>query len=160
MPDISLPSMVDTSMVGESTRDTALPWDRIQDTPFRVDTNLDPQINILQNRHSERAILDPNYNHLVGDIEAVEILRDRDEVSLNIEVRTAEREELEAQQLARENERRSALGLEPFETTEELDTNEPADVLLDQATQVVVDMASISDPTALPITGSETALYH
>ena len=160
MPDISLPSMVDTSMVGESTRDTALPWDRIQETPFRVDTNLDPQINILQNRHSERAILDPNYNHLVGDIEAVEILRDRDEVSLNIEVRTAEREELEAQQLARENERRSALGLEPFETTEELDTNEPADVLLDQATQVVVDMASISDPTALPITGSETALYH
>ena len=35
IPDIELPSMVDTATVGESTRDTALPWDRIQPTRFR-----------------------------------------------------------------------------------------------------------------------------
>ena len=38
IPDIELPSMVDTATVGESTRDTALPWDRIQPTRFRADT--------------------------------------------------------------------------------------------------------------------------
>ena len=41
IPDIELPSMVDTATVGESTRDTALPWDRIQPTRFRADPALD-----------------------------------------------------------------------------------------------------------------------
>ena len=40
IPDIELPSMVDTATVGESTRDTALPWDRIQPTRFRADPAL------------------------------------------------------------------------------------------------------------------------
>ena len=36
IPDIELPSMVDVETVGESTRETALPWDRIQPTRFRA----------------------------------------------------------------------------------------------------------------------------
>ncbi len=34
-PDIALPSGIDTELVGESVRDTALPWDTVQTTRFR-----------------------------------------------------------------------------------------------------------------------------
>src|SRR5690606_1831903 len=34
IPDIQLPSRVDPEAVGESNRDTALPWDRIQATRY------------------------------------------------------------------------------------------------------------------------------
>ena len=159
MPDIELPSMVDTDVVGESTRDTALPWDRIQQTPFAADPDLGPYIELLQSQHSERSTTDPDFNHLVSDIAAVDTLRNREEVSLNLEQRTSEREQLQAQQLERENERRLALGLEPIASVEELDTGEPADVLLDQATRVVADMAALAVPPAQElVSGSETAL--
>ena len=160
MPDISLPSMVDASIVGESTRDSALPWDRIQQTSFMTDLDLDPYLQLLQTRHTERATEDPDYNHLVNNIEAAGFFRNQDEVSLNIDVRTAEREDIQAQQLARENERRVALGLNPIGSMEELDASEPTDVLLKQATQVVVDIATLSSSSGASIIGSETALIH
>lgn len=159
MPDIELPSMVDTEVVGESNRDTALPWDRIQQTPFLANVDLSPSIELLQGRHSERTITDPDFNHLVGGITAVGILRDRDAVSLNLTERTMEREQLQEERLTRENERRTALGLEPISSTEELDTTETTDVLLNQATRVVADMAAMATPpTRGVILGSETAM--
>ena len=41
-PDIALPSLIDTSEVGESTRDRALPWDHIEPASFRVEGDLKP----------------------------------------------------------------------------------------------------------------------
>ena len=43
---------------------------------------------------------------------------------------------------------------------EELDASEPTDVLLKQATQVVVDIATLSSSSGASIIGSETALIH
>ena len=159
MPDIELPSMVDTEVVGESSRDTALPWDRIQQTPFLANMDLRPSIELLQGRHSERTTTDPDFNHLVSGIAAVGMLRNRDAVSLNLAERTMEREQLQEEQLARENERRAALGLEPIASTEELDTTQATDVLLNQATRVVADMAAMAiQPTREVILGTETAM--
>ena len=157
MPDILLPSIVDASLVGESTRDSALPWDRILQTSFKTDADLDPYIALLQTRHTERAIADPDYNHLVDNIEAAGVVRSQDNVSLNIDVRTAEREKIQNQQLARENERRIALGLNLIDNMDELNASEATDVLLNQATQVVVDMVTLSIPTGIPMPASETA---
>jgi len=157
MPDIELPSMVDVEIVGESTRDTALPWDRIQQTTFSADADLEPYVELLQSRQTERAMTDPDFVHLIDDIAAVDTLRNRDAVSLNMEQRTLEREQLQERQLARENERRAALGLEPIATTDELETNEPVDVLLNQASRVVADMATLP-PVQELVTGSETVL--
>jgi len=159
MPDIELPSIVDTEVVGESSRDTALPWDRIQQTPFLANMGLRPSIELLQGRHSERTTTDPDFNHLVSGIAAVGTLRNRDAVSLNLAERTMEREQLQEEQLARENERRAALGLEPIASTEELDTTQRTDVLLNQATRVVADMAAMAiPPTKEVILGTETAM--
>jgi len=145
-PDIELPSLVDIDTVGESTRDTALPWDQIEATGFKAENSLDEDIRMLASRYQERTVTDPDFNYLVDDIAAVGALRNRETVSLNLTVRQGEREELRTQQLVRENARRAALGLEPLASIEELESLEPPDILLEQATGVVADMAELQAP--------------
>ena len=41
-PDISMPTAISTEEVGESTRESALPWDRIRPVDFGRETQIDP----------------------------------------------------------------------------------------------------------------------
>jgi len=150
VPDIELPSLVDAETVGESTRDTALPWDQIQPTRFRAETSLDPAIQLLTERHTARSATDPDYSYLLEDVAAFGELRDRETVSLNLLERQAERERLQEQQLTRENERRAALELEPLASVDDFEAAESADVQLDQAARVVADMASLDGGLPAP----------
>ncbi|MFP6828699.1 MAG: carboxy terminal-processing peptidase [Gammaproteobacteria bacterium] len=150
IPDIELPSLVDTNTVGESTRDTALPWDQIDPTRFRAETSLDPAIQLLTERHMARAANDPDYNYLLSDVAAFGKLRDRETVSLNLLERQAERDLLQEQQLARENERRAALELEPLASIDDFEATESSDVQLDQAARVVADMAVLNAGLSAP----------
>ncbi|MGD9386838.1 MAG: carboxy terminal-processing peptidase [Gammaproteobacteria bacterium] len=143
IPDIVIPSAIDTHIVGESTRDTALPWDQIKPTPYPRQGNLGNAIEILAAGHTERRAADPNYRHLLGNIEAIEERRARKSVSLDIEARRAENEAAEAEELARENERRAALGLEPAESLDALEEEDAPDVQLDEAARMVLDLAEL-----------------
>ena len=159
LPDIELPSYVDLETVGESTRDTALPWDRIQPTRFQAKPSLDVSIAALQVEQSTRSANDPDYNYLLNGIAAFEQIRDQQTVSLNLEARRSELDQQEQQRLERENARRSALGLAPFASIDELDDSgeTPDSILLDQATHVVAEMAAIADgsTTRQLLSGSE-----
>ena len=158
LPDIELPSAVDATTVGESTRDTALPWDRIDSTRFTAGSTLGPELPLLQAHLRNRASHDPDFKYLVEDIAAFESMRDRDTISLNREKRKAERDEQMQERLARENERRAALHLEPVESIDDLAEVEPPDVLLEQAGAVVADMVALD--TSVPrqlLSGSEAA---
>ncbi len=156
MPDIKLPSAVDVEIIGESSRDTALPWDQIAPTGYRGGSPLDEEIDLLSRNHEARALEDPNFNFLLDDIRAFEGLRGRKTVSLNRQTREAERQELRAQQLVRENRRRAALGLEPIEDVDALEELERSDVILDQAARVVADMASLQPVRRRIPVGQET----
>lgn len=145
-PDIQLPSVIDLETVGESTRDTALPYDRIEPTRFRAQDSLDPAIALLEARHAARAATDPDFSYLLSDIAAFEDAREAETVSLNLVQRQIEREDLEAERLARENERRQALGLEPAASLEDLDSEDAPDILLQQASRIVADMAALENP--------------
>jgi carboxyl-terminal processing protease len=159
LPDIELPSLVDTDTVGESTRDTALPWDQIDPTRFRAETSLDPAIQLLTERHTARVATDPDYNYLLEDVAAFGKLRDRETVSLNLLERQAERDLIQEQQLTRENERRAGLELEPLASIDDLEAAEFSDIQLDQAARVVADMAALDAGLSAPelVTTSATA---
>jgi carboxyl-terminal processing protease len=60
-PDIGLPSPIDSAEIGESVRDSALPWDTIQTTRFRAGDPLDTTIHSLNANHSERAKEDASF---------------------------------------------------------------------------------------------------
>ncbi len=144
IPDIELPSPVPIDTVGESTRETALPWDRIQPTDFRARPALGAELELLRTHQASRAEKDPNFAYLLSDIAAIEEARSAKTVSLNLEKRKAERERAEREQLARENARREALGLEPLNGIEELDAVQRVEtILLEQAAQILAEMVAL-----------------
>ncbi len=149
-PDIALPSPIDATVVGESVRDSALPWDTIRTTDFRAGSPLDTTINSLTANHISRAKDDPDFQYLLEGIRDIEEVRSRKTMSLNIEKRRVEREEDMANRLARENQRRAALQLEPLATVEELETLEAPDIHLDQAAAIVTDLAVLREIKAAP----------
>jgi carboxyl-terminal processing protease len=145
VPDIVVPSPIDTHMVGESSRDTALPWDQIRATTFTPRSSLGEAIGLLSVEHERRKSLDPDFRHLLSDIEAIDVQRNRKTVSLNLEARREENSRFEEERLARENERRAALGLESVTSLEDLDGDDAPDILLREAAAVVTDLAKVPE---------------
>jgi carboxyl-terminal processing protease len=154
-PDISLPSAIDADEIGESVRETALPWDTIQTTRFRAGEPLDNTIHSLTVNYSERAKADPNFQYLMRYIEDDREARSRDTVSLNIETRRTEREANRQRALELENERRIKLGLQPIESLEDLEDEDRPDVQLDQAAGIVTDLALMREIGARPTTTAQ-----
>lgn len=150
MPDIPLPSAIDADLVGESVRDSALPWDTVTSTRFSRGAPLDSTIQSLTASHDARSSQDPNFLWLKEGIREVEAARARDAVSLNVDTRRAEREDELAGRLKRENERRQALNLEPIENLEDMDEDDIPDVLLDQAAGIVTDLAELREVDMAP----------
>ena len=149
-PDISLPSNIDTEIVGESARENALPWDTVKTTRFAAGAPLGVTIESLTANHVERSKIDPNFQYQMDRIQASKEIRDQKTVSLNIETRRTQREEQLGEALDRENERRMALQLEPLESLDDIEDEDVPDVQLDQAAKIVTDMASMLEVNAPP----------
>jgi carboxyl-terminal processing protease len=142
IPDIELPSVVDAATVGESTRDTALPWDRIQPTRFRPDPALSTEIDNLRAHQQTRASSDPEWSFLLSDIAAAKEINAQKTISLNLNARVEENKRIEEGRLSRENARRAALGLEPLTSIDQLqDSSTSGAILLRQAAGIVAEIA-------------------
>ena len=142
-PDFALTA----SNLGEITRDTALPWFRIQPTRFRAEAGLDSEIGVLRTHQAARAADDPNFRYLVGDVNAFREINSQKSVSLNLTARQAENKAIEQGRLDRENTRRAALGLKALTGVDQLDSAElPETILLKEASRVVAEMAEIAPP--------------
>ena len=149
-PDIRLPSAIDSESIGESVRDSALPWDTIATTRFRAGQPLENTIQSLTANHSERSKDDPNFSYLTQFIEDERETRSRKSVSLSIESRRAERESQMNRALELENERRAALSLELIDSLEDLEEDDRPDIQLDQAAGIVTDLALLREIEAAP----------
>jgi carboxyl-terminal processing protease len=153
-PDIPLVSALDTKEVGESALESALPWDRIAGVPFKASTLVgSPPLQALVLEEDARAQHDPDYRWLVSDVAAIDSMREQHSVSLNLKERREERTRIDKERLERENSRRQAKNLPPFKTVEELEKSkddskdDAADVVLDQATQIMADVVTGGHPT-------------
>ena len=144
-PDIKLPSHINTDLIGESVRDSALPWDTIPTTRFRAGKPLDGTIESLSTSYEQRTKADPNFRYQLDMIQAAEEITARKVVSLNIEARRLEREQDLQRQLERENERRAALGLDAVDSLDDITDEDIPDVLLDQAAAIAADLAQIRE---------------
>lgn len=157
-PDIEMPSLIDADVVGESTRESALPWDKIASTDYKVDIELDEAIISIAQSHTLRAKNDPDLNFLIDEYAAFEDVRDQDSISLNLEVRRQQQQEMRVQRLARENTRRGKHGLPPLETIEALEEHENQDFILIEAAQIVADMAKLDGHVTASLRGSSQSL--
>ncbi len=146
-PDITLPSSIDDATVGESNRESALPWDQIKTTQYKASESLAAAVAVLQQNHEQRTDGNADFDYLVAGIEDLNKQRASTSVSLSLESRLQEREDAETRQLDLTNQRRATLGLEPVTGLEELRDDEVPDVLLDVAAAIVADMSNLSTET-------------
>jgi carboxyl-terminal processing protease len=144
-PDISMPTAISIDEVGESTRESALPWDRIRPVDFGRSAQLTQLVAELEKEHQSRVATDPDFQLLLQDLESFEKVRTQKVVSLNLEKRKAEREQLEKERLARENERRTRRGLPPLASLSELNPSDQPDAVLAEATQIAADLAGMTN---------------
>jgi carboxyl-terminal processing protease len=151
-PDIALPSLIDASEVGESTRDRALPWDHIEPASFHAEGDLKSLTTTLEKLHEERTANSADFRYLHDDIAALDAMRNQKTVSLNVKTREAERKRLDDDRLERENAWRAAHDVKPVKSLEEIKDDAAAGILLDEATQIAADMAVATPHHATPTT--------
>ena len=152
-PDIALPSHINAELIGESVRDSALPWDTVPTTRFRAGKSLDGAIQSLSVSYEKRVKSDPNFRYQMDMIRAAEAISEQKTVSLNIDTRREERAAELQRRLDTENERRKALGIAPVESLDDIEEDDVPDILLDQAAGIVTDLATMrevdfTEPTA------------
>jgi carboxyl-terminal processing protease len=145
-PDITLPSLLNTDDIGESTRESALPWDRINAATYTPEPSELPAIAMLSREHEERIAHNPDFVALQGDVNALAEQRSRRDISLNLAKRRAERDAIDAEALKRENARRAARGLQPLPSVTALDEAEAPDAVLDEAVEIAADAAQLPKP--------------
>jgi len=132
IPDIELPSTWDVDTVGESSYPTALKWDTIRPyrhKKFKLETNL---VEKVLNQYESRLTFEPNLNYLQKVRNRYDLNKNKKLLSLNINERTIQKELRKSWLLEIENERRSGIGLDIFNSFEEMENFKDSKDSLDQ----------------------------
>jgi carboxyl-terminal processing protease len=149
-PDILFPDLVDPERIGESSLDNALEWDTVQAVQYRHYGEPWEYLETLRSRHRERADSHPNFIFLKERTELARRMREEQTtVSLDREQRQREVEARDAEQLALENRRREALGLdlldELIDARGEENEEEPVErVQVTEAAAILADYAELT----------------
>jgi carboxyl-terminal processing protease len=138
-PELELPSPISTEEVGESALDHALPWDRIAPAPFRALPPEGSLVQTLSTEENDRATHNADYQWLLASLANLNNARQEKTLSLNLKKRQQERKEQDQARLTQENARRSADGLQPVKSVEDINLSEEPDVILAQAVDIMAD---------------------
>ena len=157
IPDIELPSTWDINTVGESSYPTALKWDTIKPyrhKKFKLEPNL---VEKVLNQYESRLTFEPNLNYLQKVRNRYDLNKNKKLLSLNINERTIQKELRKSWLLEIENERRSEIGLDVFNSFEEMENfkddkdsldqnsiNLNDDYLLIESTKIINDFLNFS----------------
>ncbi len=113
-PDIEFPTIFPADKYGESSEPSALPWDEIKSSNYAKVEDLSAKIQKLKATHDARMKTNKEYQFLLQDIEEFKDLDKEKPLPLNEADLKKQRDEQEAKNLAKENERRVYRGLEPI----------------------------------------------
>lgn len=96
IPDIVLPSALNSKQYGESSKPSALPWDIIESTPFKKASDIDSNLIAGLNRsYQERVKVDQNLKQYINETEDLKRSLAETKISLNETTRKKEMEEVE-----------------------------------------------------------------
>ncbi|MET0357461.1 MAG: carboxy terminal-processing peptidase [Cellvibrio sp.] len=110
IPDIELPSLVNTKELGESSYDNALPWDQIHAAPHEKYGNISVLLPALKPSHEERMKTDPDFVYLTKQAAFYDELNSKKIFSLKLATRQQEQQKIEQRTLEIENQKRKAKG--------------------------------------------------
>jgi carboxyl-terminal processing protease len=145
VPDITFPSYIDPQEFGESSEPSALPWDQINATNYKLFSNLNKILPELLSSSEKRRNADPEFQYLLEDIETYKHSRYQKYISLNEGTRNQKKEADDEKEFMRENERRQRKGLKLLEKGEVPEkTENEDDIFLTETAMIVTDMINLS----------------
>ncbi|WP_027859624.1 carboxy terminal-processing peptidase [Marinobacterium jannaschii] len=121
IPDISFPTLYNTSEIGESALDGALEWDTIHPVRHGHFVGVSPFIEKLTKRHKQRVKDNPDFMFMQEQVNHLEEQRNDTLISLRKDKLETERSQVESWQLEAENRRRERKNLAPISKLSELD---------------------------------------
>ncbi len=86
-----MPTAISPEEVGESTRESALPWDRIEPGQFSKEGQLTTGRGRLRVGSRAAPRSSPDFRSLFGDLDSYDKLRTQKKLSLNLKTRAAGR---------------------------------------------------------------------
>ena len=144
IPDIVLPSFIDEKLIGEETKINSLPWDKIPSLEFNTNNSLKEPIHFIENNFKSRSENNLSFDYLKEDIKRSFEQRENSIVSLNIETRTASREQILKENKGRRSSRLKALGFEEDSFDDFRDQT-----ILNEIYNMVVDYINYLNPPVL-----------
>lgn len=138
IPDIVFPSQYTAEKFGESSEPSALPWDQIKPTNFKMVTDLSQIKEELKEIHQTRMEKSPEYEYLLEDIQEFQKLDSIQEISLNQVKLMQERDKTRAKNRARINKGLELRGL-PLWKEGEPQPKTDFDFILDESLNVMAD---------------------
>lgn len=118
VPDIKFPDAVDPDKIGESALDHALPYDKVPPTSYPSSDDIEATLSHLERRHHRRIADDVDFQYLIKRIEMAREQSDKDSVSLDVDKRRQEQDELEDRLLKLANDNRRAHHKKPYKDYE------------------------------------------
>lgn len=169
IPDIEIPSRIDKTRIGEDALDHALPWDQIDAVPHTRYFDFSSIIDDLRIRHEGRFASSPGFSLLQQEINFLKEQRQRETVSLNLDERTIQQEQIERTRLSIANARRELRGEDTFESIDELEdwqdqqaadlgsTDEELDFVIREGGDIMADMLELDKRMASILTPQQFA---
>ena len=145
LPDITLPSAIDSSVIGESSSTAALPWDQIPGTRFRKSQDLTNVISVLRQNHNLRMLSDPDLVYFQSNVDASINNQSLSEVTLNRDQRQHDRDDQDQDRLNRFNHWRSINGYEQVTSVDLITPDAIPDFNLNETGQILADFISATD---------------
>ena len=141
VPDIELPSFINKDRFGEETKKNTLPWDRITSLKYDHDLSLDKSIALLQDKYSQRSKNNLPLKFLKEDIDSIKIQNQNTRLSLNLDIRINEREQIKIANQERRTKRLEQLG---YSANEDFD-DFASKTLLNEVLSMMVDLIDYND---------------
>lgn len=145
IPDILYPTPIDANEYGESSRASALKWDRINSAQFKRFNDFSNIIPEMMKKHAQRIRRNPEFHFLIEEIEEFKENKNKTIYSLNFNTRKAEKEEEEEKRKKREELRQQRIDLKVVDKNE---VNTPEikldDPLLEEGGRILADLILMS----------------
>lgn len=133
IPDIVLPSMIDSDVVGEDTYSSSLPWTTISKAYYTPENDISKDdIMVLRAKFQERTSRDQAYQSYLKDLATLNAIRKKKVVSLNEATFRSENETLK--KITERWGQESQIGKDK--------TKKPTDIILQEADGIMNDLVT------------------
>ena len=143
IPDFTFPSIYPMDKIGEDTEPSALPFDMIKASNYKIIENLATINTDLSKLHEQRMAKSVAFKVLLDDLQLAKKTDNEISVTLNEAKLKAERDQIDAKSLARLNQLRAARGMAVLIKGQKAPKEDAFDFMEDESLNIMADFMKV-----------------